>query len=325
MAKKKITISDMIDRFGRERIVKALTKRRFTNKKRSEMRKTGQKHMGFKKGGAMEPKYSVKQEVKDKMKKETPKTFSLLKGLSPVTQMRKYMTGKKVKAARARDEAKVKKLMGGGMAGLFGKRKNVEAGEPNKKQKDKDRLKENVTKKQKRLEELKKELGMARGGIRRKPKKPMLPPTGTDPTRPKPKLPPYLKQIKEGKKGMKKGGMKKADGIMIIMEKKKKGGEAKIKKVIGGLKKASKLHAGQAKMLSTIVKKAAGGITGKTTFGELSKRKPLKKGIRLKGKGSSFMKEYKKRVYNRAGGGSVNGGARGTGIAVKGHNFKGVF
>ena len=225
MAKKKITISDMIDRFGRERIVKALTKRRFTNKKRSEMRKTGQKHMGFMSGGF----------------------------------------------------------------GIFSKRKNVEAGEPDKKKK-KNVIKENVTKKQKRLEELKKELGMARGGIRRKPKKPILPPTGTDPTRPKPKLPPYLKKIKEKQKGMKKGGMKKADGVMLIIE-----------------------------------KKAAGGITGKTTFGELSKRKPLKKGIRLKGKGSSFMKEYKKRVYNRAGGGSVNGGARGTGIAVKGHNFKGVF
>ena len=130
MAKKKITISDMIDRFGRERIVKALTKRRFTNKKRSEMRKTGQKHMGF---------------------------------------------------------------MSGGFAGLFGKRKNVEAGGPDKKKK-KNVIKENVTKKQKRLEELKKELGMARGGIRRKPKKPILPPTGTDPTRPKPKLPPYLKK-----------------------------------------------------------------------------------------------------------------------------------
>ena len=233
MAKKKITISDMIDRFGRERIVKALTKRRFTNKKRSEMRKTGQKHMGFMSGGF----------------------------------------------------------------GIFSKRKNVEAGEPSKKQKDKDRLKENVTKKQKRLEELKKELGMAMGGIRslpgrrrKKPRKPIYPDPKTDPTRPKPKLPPYLKKIKEKQKGMKKGGMKKADGIMLIIE-----------------------------------KKAAGGITGKTTFGELSKRKPLKKGIRLKGKGSSFMKEYKKRVYNRAGGGSVNGGARGTGIAVKGHNFKGVF
>ena len=231
MAKKKITISDMIDRFGRERIVKALTKRRFTNKKRSEMRKTGQKHMGFMSGGF----------------------------------------------------------------GIFSKRKNVEAGEPNKKQKDKDRLKENVTKKQKRLEELKKELGMAMGGIRslpgkrrKKPRKPIYPDPKTDPTRPpKPKLPGPKAPTKPG---MKKGGMKKADGIMLILE-----------------------------------KKAAGGITGKTTFGELSKRKPLKKGIRLKGKGSSFMKEYKKRVYNRAGGGSVNGGARGTGIAVKGHNFKGVF
>jgi len=231
MAKKKITISDMIDRFGRERIVKALTKRRFTNKKRSEMRKTGQKHMGFMSGGF----------------------------------------------------------------GIFSKRKNVEAGEPSKKQKDKDRLKENVTKKQKRLEELKKELGMAMGGIRslpgkrrKKPRKPIYPDPKTDPTRPpKPKLPGPKAPTKPG---MKKGGMKKADGIMLIIE-----------------------------------KKAAGGITGKTTFGELSKRKPLKKGIRLKGKGSSFMKEYKKRVYNRAGGGSVNGGARGTGIAVKGHNFKGVF
>ena len=223
MAKKKITISDMIDRFGRERIVKALTKRRFTNKKRSEMRKTGQKHMGFMSGGF----------------------------------------------------------------GIFSKRKNVEAGEPDKKKK-KNVIKENVTKKQKRLEELKKELGMARGGIRKKPRRPIFPEPGTDPTRPPKPKPPGPKA--PTKPGMKKGGMKKADGIMLIIE-----------------------------------KKAAGGITGKTTFGELSKRKPLKKGIRLKGKGSSFMKEYKKRVYNRAGGGSVNGGARGTGIAVKGHNFKGVF
>ena len=38
------------------------------------------------------------------------------------------------------------------------------------------------------------------------------------------------------------------------------GGDAKIKKVIGGLKKASKLHAGQAKTLSSVIKKAKGGI-----------------------------------------------------------------
>ena len=137
---------------------------------------------------------------------------------------------------------------------------------------------------------------MAMGGIRslpgrrrKKPRKPIYPDPKTDPTRPpKPKLP---GQMAPKKPGMKKGGMKKADGVMLIIE-----------------------------------KKAAGGITGKETVGELRKRfRTLKKGIRLKGKGSSFMKEYKKRVYNRAGGGSVNGGARGTGIAVKGHNFKGVF
>ena len=155
MAKKKITISDMIDRFGRERIVKALTKRRFTNKKRSEMRKTGQKHMGFMSGGF----------------------------------------------------------------GIFSKSKNVEAGEPDKKKK-KNVIKENVKKKQKRLEELKKELGMAMGGIRslpgrrrKKPRKPIYPDPKTDPTRPpKPKLP---GQMAPKKPGMKKGGMKKADGVML--------------------------------------------------------------------------------------------------------------
>jgi len=204
-------------------------------------------------------------------------------------QLRRMKRGKPV-----RSQPKLPGMMSGGFAGLFGRRKNVEAGEPDKKKK-KNVIKENVTKKQKRLEELKKELGMKKGGIkqvpgRKKPRKPLIPPMGTDPTRPKPKLPPYLKKMKEKQSGMKKGGMKKADGIMLIIE-----------------------------------KKAAGGITGKTTFGELSKRKPLKKGIRLKGKGSSFMKEYKKRVYNRAGGGSMNGGVRGTGIAVKGKNFKGVF
>jgi hypothetical protein len=265
MAKKKITISDMIDRFGRERIVKALTKRRFTNKKRSEMRKTGQKHMGFMSGGF----------------------------------------------------------------GIFSKSKNVEAGEPDKKKK-KNVIKENVTKKQKRLEELKKELGMKQGGIRkiprRKPRKPLIPPFGTGPTRPpKPKLP--------GPKAPKKPGMKKGGSTSKSKQKTKpettRSEFIKRRLKMMGLKKLPKMKKGGMKkadgVMLIIEKKAAGGITGKTTFGELSKRKPLKKGIRLKGKGSSFIKEYKKRVYNRAGGGSVNGGARGTGIAVKGHNFKGVF
>ena len=38
-----------------------------------------------------------------------------------------------------------------------------------------------------------------------------------------------------------------------------KGGDAKIKKVIKGLNKASKLHAGQAKSLGTLVNKKSGG------------------------------------------------------------------
>ena len=38
------------------------------------------------------------------------------------------------------------------------------------------------------------------------------------------------------------------------------GGEAKIKKVIGGLKKASKLHAAQAKSLQSIVKAKSGKL-----------------------------------------------------------------
>jgi len=40
------------------------------------------------------------------------------------------------------------------------------------------------------------------------------------------------------------------------------GGNVKIKKVISGLKKASKLHQGQAKSLETLVKKADGGYIG---------------------------------------------------------------
>tara|TARA_R100000657_G_C4643652_1_gene89091 strand:+ start:349 stop:879 length:531 start_codon:yes stop_codon:yes gene_type:complete len=42
----------------------------------------------------------------------------------------------------------------------------------------------------------------------------------------------------------------------------KEGKSVKIKKVISGLKKASKLHQGQAKSLETLVKKADGGYIG---------------------------------------------------------------
>jgi hypothetical protein len=129
------------------------------------------------------------------------------------------------------------------------------------------------------------------------------------------------------------------DSVKVIIEKLKKREERKRKKnkpirtqpKLPGMKKGGKItqkdiDKTEEGVMIVLEKKANGGITGKSTMGQLKKKYgSLKKGIRLKGKGSSFMKEYKKRVYNRAGGGSMNGGVRGTGIAVKGKNFKGVF
>tara|TARA_R100001015_G_C4481219_1_gene61685 strand:- start:134 stop:553 length:420 start_codon:yes stop_codon:yes gene_type:complete len=130
------------------------------------------------------------------------------------------------------------------------------------------------------------------------------------------------------------------DSIKVIIEKLKKEREerkrnknkpVRTQPKLPGMKKGGKItqkdiDKTEEGVMIVLEKKANGGITGKSTMGQLKKKYgSLKKGIRLKGKGSSFMKEYKKRVYNRAGGGSMNGGVRGTGIAVKGKNFKGVF
>ncbi|MAW33500.1 MAG: hypothetical protein CMK56_03715 [Proteobacteria bacterium] len=130
------------------------------------------------------------------------------------------------------------------------------------------------------------------------------------------------------------------DSVKVIIEKLKKEREERKRKKnkpirtqpkLPGMKKGGKItqkdiDKTEEGVMIVLEKKANGGITGKSTMGQLKKKYgSLKKGIRLKGKGSSFMKEYKKRVYNRAGGGSMNGGVRGTGIAVKGKNFKGVF
>ena len=58
-----------------------------------------------------------------------------------------------------RTQPKLPGMMSGGM-GIFSKRKRVEAGEPDPKGKNKsDTVKDNLTKKKKRLEELKRELG----------------------------------------------------------------------------------------------------------------------------------------------------------------------
>ena len=69
--------------------------------------------LGMKKGGSSSPKYSIKKEVKDRLKKENPKTSFLLIGLSPVTQYRKYKHRQNIKKERARDEGKTKYSKGG--------------------------------------------------------------------------------------------------------------------------------------------------------------------------------------------------------------------
>lgn len=48
---KKPHIFRLMERFGKDRILRAYSKRRFRNKRRSEYRKTGQKHMDFHTGG----------------------------------------------------------------------------------------------------------------------------------------------------------------------------------------------------------------------------------------------------------------------------------
>ena len=226
---------------------------------------------------------------------------------------------KRNKNKPVRTQPKLPGMMSGGMAGLLGRRKKVEAGEPGpgdmKKKKERG-IGDNQRKKKKRLEELRKELGMKKGGstepkytvedeVKSRMRK-ELPRTGYGMG---------LSPITQLRRHMHRKKIKKErarDDKKVA--KKAKGGKITQKDI-------NKTEEG----VMIILGKASGGITGKTTFGELSKRKPLKKGIRLKGKGSSFMKEYKKRVYNRAGGGSMNGGVRGTGIAIKGTNFKGVF
>ena len=170
-----------------------------------------------------------------------------------IERIKKEREERRKKGKPIRTQPKLPGMMSGGM-GLLGRRKKAGASEPKKKEKKTPTPNQQI--KKRRLGELKKELGMKKGG-----------------------------------KITQKDIDKTEEGVMIVLE-----------------------------------KKANGGITGKSTMGQLKKKYgSLKKGIRLKGKGSSFMKEYKKRVYNKAGGGSMNGGVRGTGIAIKGTNFKGVF
>ena len=110
---------------------------------------------------------------------------------------------------------------------------------------------------------------------------------------------------------LEKSGLTKAKkGKMMIMiavgkpVKKSKGGDAKIKKVIKGLHKASALHKGQAKSLQTVVKKANKGAIMKVA-------NKLEKASKAHAGQAKTLKSLKL--------------SRGGGMAVQGMNFKGVY
>jgi hypothetical protein len=74
-------------------IIERIKKQREERRRKNKPIRTQPKLPGMKKGGAVEPKYSVEDEVKSRMKKETPRTGYGI-GLSPVTQMRRKLSGK---------------------------------------------------------------------------------------------------------------------------------------------------------------------------------------------------------------------------------------
>ena len=160
------------------------------------------------------------------------------------------------------------------------------------------------------------------------------------PIRTQPKLP-----------GMKKGGMKNPDKVIKsikptlgrkkteeflrkLKDKKKKMGGGMLKYKKGGFPDLS--GDGKTTMKDVligrgVIKKKNGGMLDKNVrVIDLQKQgKTSKKGIRVKGKGKSFMDVYKKTVYNRADGGMVPFGGEkrvpGSGAATRGTGFKGIF
>ena len=98
-----------------EHIKKQMEILRERAKKEREKRKNKNKPVrvqpklpGMKKGGSTEPKYSVKDEVKDRMKKETPKTGYGI-GLSPITQLRRRLHRQRIKKKEQEIRLKLEK------------------------------------------------------------------------------------------------------------------------------------------------------------------------------------------------------------------------
>ena len=47
----------------------------------------------------------IKEEVEIELKKETPNAYPFMEGLSPITHMRRYLKGKKIKDIPSEDES----------------------------------------------------------------------------------------------------------------------------------------------------------------------------------------------------------------------------
>jgi hypothetical protein len=278
-----------------------------------------------------------------------------------IEKIKKERDERKRKGKPIRTQPKLPGMMSGGM-GIFSKRKRVEAGEPDPKGKNKSNTtRDNLTKKKKRLEELKKELGMKRGGM----KDPSKAIRSVKPTLGRKKTEEYLRKLKDKKKKMgggmlryNKGGgadsgtkgearskvysyarkMKDKDRLtQRDIEKAEK--MLSKKKLMKGLKKGGfpdlsgdgKTTMKDVLIGRGVIKKKKGGMLDKNVrVIDLQKQgKTSKKGIRVKGKGKSFMDVYKKTVYNRADGGMVPFGGEkrvpGSGAATRGTGFKGIF
>ena len=275
----------MIDRFGKQRVLRALTKRKFRNKRRTEERKTGQKNFGFKTGGQTMAK-----------RRKRAKQYG-----NPYADKKKLTEWEKKQ--KLRKEAQDK----GGNIIFADEWEKIDSG-------------------------LKKGIGLHKGGTPRKvgkvPKKEKKrdfvaswPTLGPEKRKyPKRKQIPVKKEIEKR--------MREETPLTYGISKFGKTGLLRRHLHKNRIKK--ELASRPEHLERPKVKLAQGGITGKSKVGDLKRKYgSLKKGIRLKGKGSSFMEEYKKRVYGRAKGGSMVQGpmkrARGSGVAIKGTRFQGTF
>ena len=120
-----------------------------------------------------------------------------------IERIKKERDERRRKGKPIRTQPKLPGMMSGGM-GIFSKRKRVEASEPDPKGKNKSNTtRDNLTKKKKRLEELRKELGMKKGGLKGDPSKAIR---SVKPALGRKKTEEFLRKLKDKKKKM-GGGM----------------------------------------------------------------------------------------------------------------------